>query len=54
MDSPFQYFQKSFPIGLDPSQSYTIIYASDGQIVLAGNNEDRYRPINLRGDLIVY
>ena len=41
----FQYFQKSFPIGLDPSQSCTIIYASDGKIALAGTNEDWNRPI---------
>ncbi len=41
----FQYFQKAFPIGLDSSQSCTIIYASDGKIALAGNNEDWNRPI---------
>jgi hypothetical protein len=42
---PSQYLQKAFPIGLDPSQSCTIIYASDGKIALAGNNEDWNRPI---------
>jgi len=41
----FQYSQKAFPIGLDSSQSCTIIYASDGKIALAGNNEDWNRPI---------
>jgi len=41
----FQYFQRAFPIGLDSSQSCTIIYASDGKIALAGNNEDWSRPI---------
>jgi len=41
----FQWFQNAFPIGLDPSQSCTIIYASDGKIALAGNNEDANRPI---------
>jgi tetratricopeptide (TPR) repeat protein len=40
---PFQYFQRAFPIGLDSSQSCTIIYASDGKIALAGNNEDANR-----------
>jgi hypothetical protein len=40
----FQFFQKAFPIGLDPSQSCTIIYASDGKIALAGNNEDYTNP----------
>jgi hypothetical protein len=40
----FQYFQKAFPIGLDASQSCTIIYASDGKIALAGNNEDYTNP----------
>ena len=37
--------QKAFPIGLYSSQSCTIIYASDGNIALAGNNEDWNRPI---------
>jgi len=41
----FQFFQKAYPFGLDPSQSCTIIYASDGEIALAGNNEDWNRPI---------
>jgi len=40
----FQYFKKGFPIGLDFSQRCTIIYASDGKIALAGNNEDWSRP----------
>ena len=46
-DTPesFQFFQKAYPFGLDPSQSCTIIYASDGKIALAGNNEDWNRPI---------
>jgi len=39
----FQYFQRAFPIGLDSSQSCTIIYASDSKIALAGNNEDANR-----------
>jgi tetratricopeptide (TPR) repeat protein len=40
----FQYFQRAFHIGLDSSQSCTIIYASDKRIALAGNNEDWNRP----------
>ena len=40
----FPYFQRAFPIGLDSSQSCTMIYASDGKIALAGNNEDWSRP----------
>jgi tetratricopeptide (TPR) repeat protein len=41
----FQWFQNAFPIGLDSSQSCTIIYASDGKMAFAGNNEDWNRPI---------
>jgi len=36
--------QRAFPVGLDSSQRCTIIYASDGKIALAGNNEDCGRP----------
>jgi len=39
-----QCFQKAIPVGLDYSQSCTIIYASDGNTALAGNNEDWSRP----------
>jgi hypothetical protein len=34
----------AFVRGLDPKQSCTIIYASDGQMALAGNNEDWTNP----------
>jgi hypothetical protein len=40
----YRYFQRAFPIGFDSGQSCTIIYASDGKIALAGNNEDWSRP----------
>jgi hypothetical protein len=40
-----QWFQNAFPVGLDSSQNCTIIYASDGKMALAGNNEDWNRPI---------
>lgn len=32
--------QRSFPRGLNPGQSCTIVYASDDSVALAGNNED--------------
>ena len=41
----FQCSEKTFPLELDDSQSCTIIYASDGKTVLAGNNEDANRPM---------
>lgn len=38
------YFGGELPIGLDSGQNCTIIYASDGKTVLAGNNEDFTNP----------
>lgn len=39
-----QSFQRAIPIGCDYRQSCTIIYASDGNVALAGNNEDWNKP----------
>lgn len=36
--------QSSFPDGFDAEQSCTVIYASDGKVALAGNNEDYKNP----------